>query len=364
MSFGVLLGLVLFASLAVATTFFIGSVTYVRGEVSELLPPELALAVDGPLRTLLTSQAATLFVLGLLLSIIIYFVLIYLIARPVKRLEKAMNQYAETGERVSIPDIEMAPREVKSLAVSFDTLVDRIGEGRKHDADMARVKSDFISTAAHQLRTPLTGIRWAHEALLKEKLTESQKVLVESAVEKSKDLVAIVGTLLDISAIESGKYKYVFQPVDMGAVLEELAHDFAPIAADAKVTFFFSREEGIVVPPARADRERIKWVLNNLIENAIVYTPPGGTVRLSLSAAEHRVFIKVKDSGIGIAPEDRANIFERFYRAKNAIDKQQKGNGLGLYIARTIATDHGGDLSFGANTEGSGTTFTLSLPVA
>lgn len=360
----VLLGVVLFVGVAAASTFFFFSALFLRGEVSALLSPELALSIDGPLRMLLAGQALSLVAIGAIITVIVFVILSLLVARPLKRLERAMNTYAQTGERAAIEGIEGAPREVKAIASSFDALIDRVNESHTRDTEISRVKSDFISTAAHQLRTPLTGIRWAHEALLKENLTESQKVLVESAVEKSKDLVAIVGTLLDISAIESGKYKYTFAPVDMHTLLEELSKDFTQASQAAKVSLFYSREGDAVAPIAKVDKERIKWVLNNLIENAIAYTPESGTVRISLQVAEHRLFVRVKDSGIGIKPEDRANIFERFYRAKNAIDKRQQGNGLGLYIARTIATDHGGDLSFTSNTEGPGTTFTLSLPVS
>ncbi len=364
MSFALLLGLVLFAVLAVASALFFFFAFLLRGEVIALLPVETALQIDGPLKVLLATQTIAILAVGFFATLAVFFALSAFVARPLKRLEKAMQQYAADGTRASIEDIEGAPREVKAIATSFDTLIDTVNESHKRDTEISRVKSDFISTAAHQLRTPLTGIRWAHEALLKEPLTESQKVLVESAVEKSKDLVGVVGTLLDISAIESGKYKYAFAPVDMHALLEELAKDFAPSATAAKVNLFFSHDEASNTPTAKADRERIKWVLNNLIENAIFYTPENGTVRLSLEAAEHRLFVRIKDTGIGIQKEDQANIFERFYRAKNAIDKRQQGNGLGLYIARTIATDHGGDLSFAANAEGPGTTFTLSLPIA
>jgi two-component system sensor histidine kinase BaeS len=120
----------------------------------------------------------------------------------------------------------------------------------------------------------------------------------------------------------------------------------------------------VQVPAVRADRERIKWVLSNIVENAVRYTPAGGTVQLGLALGPGIVFIHVRDTGIGIEPKDRSNIFERFYRAENAIAKENAGNGLGLYIARTIATDHGGDLNFKENTDGPGTTFTLSLPIA
>lgn len=364
MSSRVLIALVLLVAVAIISALFFVSAAFLRSEVGALLSPSVALEIDGPLRSLLAGQAIALLAANLVLAGAIFYAFSLFIARPLQRLSRAIDAYSATGERSPIPGIAEAPKEMQSLAASYEALVVRVEDSHKRDMEISRVKSDFISTAAHQLRTPLTGIRWAHEALLKENLTENQKILVDSAIEKSKDLVAVVGTLLDISAIESGKYQYKFASVDLHPLLEEIATDFAPLATSNKITLFYAHEEGAVVPPAYVDRERIKWVLNNLVENALVYTPSGGTVRLSVDAAERRIFIRVKDSGIGIDAKDRANIFERFFRAGNAISKQNKGNGLGLYIARTIATDHGGDLSFLSNQEGPGTTFVLSLPIA
>jgi signal transduction histidine kinase len=103
--------------------------------------------------------------------------------------------------------------------------------------------------------------------------------------------------------------------------------------------------------------------LNNLIENAIRYTPAGGSIHISIGVVATQIQVRVTDTGIGIPQQERGNIFERFYRAGNAIAKENAGNGLGLYIARTIANDHGGDLDFIQNTNGPGTTFILSFPV-
>ncbi len=364
MSFRTILGVVIAVAVGVFVIGVLGSAELMRGQVYASFNGTLAVQVDAVLQNLLIQHVVLLFVLSIVVSVIVFFVISALIAKPLKLLARAMSEYAEAGTRVEVPLLESAPSEIRSMAISFDSFMSHADESHKHDTEVSRVKSDFISTAAHQFRTPLTGIRWALEALQKEQLTESQKALVASAVDKSHDLVGIVGTLLDISAIESGKYQYKFQPTDMRLVVEQLVTDFGPLASQKRVSLFYSHEEGQEYPPARADHERIKWVLNNLIENAIQYTPENGTVRVSIETAERRIFIRVKDSGIGIMPEDRSNIFQRFYRAKNAVSKEQKGNGLGLYIARTIATDHGGDLSFIPNSEGTGTTFVLSLPVA
>jgi signal transduction histidine kinase len=364
MSFRTMLGVVIAVAVGIFVIIILASTELMRGQIYNSFNPTLAVQVDAVLQNLLMQHILVLFVVSIVVSSVTFWIISALVAKPLKLLAKVMNEYVQTETRVEVPLLENAPSEIRSLAVSFDSFMSHTEESHKHDTEVSRVKSDFISTAAHQFRTPLTGIRWALEALQKEQLTENQKALVASAVDKSHDLVGIVGTLLDISAIESGKYQYKFQPTNMREMVERLMSDFTPLASQKKVSLFYSHEEGQEYPPARADSERIKWVLNNLIENAIQYTPENGTVRVSIETAERRIFIRVKDSGIGILPEDRSNIFERFYRAKNAISKEQKGNGLGLYIARTIATDHGGDLSFIPNTEGIGTTFVLSLPVA
>ncbi len=285
------------------------------------------------------------------------------IARPLKGIRNAMSAFAKDGTRLPFTVPSSAPSDVRSLAQSLAALMEGVEKLHKRDAEVSRVKSDFISTAAHQLRTPLTGIRWALEALEKDNITEEQRSLVKSATDKSHELVAIVGTLLDISSIESGKYKYHMEPVNLDALAAEVITDLSPLASLRQVSLSLMHAR-VAVPPVRADRERMKWVVTNLIENAIRYTPAGGSVTAAIDVASGRVYLMVRDTGIGIAAEDRGNIFERFYRAQNAVAKENQGNGLGLYIARTIATDHGGDLNFAENKEGPGTTFTLTLPTA
>jgi len=350
-----LLASVFMASIAVIAVVAV----FLEGQLAPLVS---SLETSAHFRTLILQVSGALFVTALLLLAAVFFAVGRFIGRPVSGVVAAMKAFAETGTAQALP-AESGPKEIRELAAAFSSFAGRVEEAHKHDMEISRVKSDFISTAAHQLRTPLTGIRWALEALEREPLTEEQKALVASAVEKSRQLVAVVGTLLDISSIESGKYKYEFAPVALVSLAEEVVRDFAALAGKSQVSLTFEKsdEAGAVV---RADRERIRWVLNNLVENAIRYTPAGGAVRVTTETAPGRAYIRVRDTGIGIKPEDRGNIFERFYRAPNAIAKENGGNGLGLYIARTIATDHGGDLNFEANEAGLGTVFTLSLPLA
>jgi signal transduction histidine kinase len=351
-------------ALAAILGFILLSANLLWQEMGLLLPPDVYF--NGQYvssYTFLIQNAVLLFLFVILVFLFLFLLIDRTIIRPFRSIAVAMDSFTKYNKQIPLPPFSRTTKEIRVLADVFTNFTDNVEDLHKKDMEVSRVKSDFISTAAHQLRTPLTGIRWALEALEKENLPEDQKALVSSAVEKSHDLVAIVGTLLDISSIESGKYKYTYEPTDITALLEGVAKDFEPLAEKGSVTLYYSKSEQ-PIPAVRADRERIKWVLNNLVENAIRYTPAHGSVQISVEAVSTEVIIKVRDTGIGILPEDRDNIFERFYRAGNAIAKENQGNGLGLYIARTIATDHGGDLNFEENKEGPGTTFSLSLPMA
>lgn len=357
------IGFTLCAILALSVAVILAALGYLRDQVFAILPEVLVFEADTAFREVLFGQAAIMLVASVVLLFVAFVAIDALVTKPLRRITDALDAYARDGARIPLPDGASGPREIRSLQLSVASLIERADSVHKRDVDVSRMKSDFISTAAHQFRTPLTGIRWALEALEKEPLTEEQMALVKSALGKSRDLVGIVGTLLDISSIESGKYRYKFAPTDLAELAAEVARDFVTMAAARQVAVMFQGAEERP-PMARADRERVKWVVNNLVENAIRYTPSGGTVRISAEAGSGRVFLRVKDTGIGIPESDRGNIFERFYRAGNAVQKENAGSGLGLYIARTIAKDHGGELSFEPNRDGPGTTFVLSVPVA
>ena len=181
---------------------------------------------------------------------------------PLKQLLKVMSAFTADGTRLPLPKLSGTASEIRALPESFNGLQIRT-EAHKKDSEISRVKSDFISTAAHQLRTPLTGIRWALEALQNQNLTEEQKALVKNAVDKSHDLVAIVGTLLDISSIESGKYKYTFELCDLDELLIPDCQDFPRSLRKITCSSFYAKES-TPLPKVNVDKERIKWVLNNL----------------------------------------------------------------------------------------------------
>jgi len=340
------------------------SISYVL--VAEQMQYILPYADEGntarSIQILLMQHSAIILTFSTLITVVSFLILSRSIVKPLGAMVEAIEGFMFKNEKLVLSDFVEAPAEIRKLAEVLSEFAIKSEEAHVRDTEISRVKSDFISTAAHQFRTPLTGIRWALEALEKEPLTGSQKALVASAVEKSHSLVSIVGTLLDISSIESGKYKYQFIAGDLNELVRVTVRDFGELAARTQVSVIFVPSE-TPPPPVRMDRERIRWVLNNIIENALRYTPPNGSVRVTIEVSAARAYVHVRDTGIGIQPKDQGNIFERFYRAENAVTKENSGNGLGLYIARTIATDHGGDLNFKANEGALGTTFTLALPI-
>ena len=355
---------VLLAVLAIViagVSVFIGSRT-LEGNIlaflgTNTLPPEF----EQQLMDIIVAQGLITLITFLFLALIVVILLERMVVRPLNMLSAVIGQFGTGMKAADIPDPKGAPHEISHIFETFSDMARHIEEARKRDEEMSQVKSDFISTAAHQLRTPLTGIRWALEAMEKEPLDEGKKAVIQDALEKNKQLIQIVRTLLDVSAIESGRYNYEFSPTSLPELIGKTIEQLDEHASRQNVTVRFTEPEH--VPDVRADEERLRWVLINLIENAIRYTPPDGTVTISVEPVRGRVFVYIHDTGIGIPDSERHNIFERFYRGKEAAKMQNAGSGLGLYIARNVVRDHGGDLDFTSNTEGIGTTFFFSVPL-
>lgn len=339
---------------------------FVRYSINTLAADNLSLGTtefSRSLSSITLFQYVAIVLLGLFIIFTVFLLLNKFIFAPLKALSATIKDFSK-NMNISVP-ILAGPMliEMSSIFNAVAEMIKKVETAHLKDLEISKTKSDFISTAAHQLRTPLTGIRWTLEALEKdENLSTAKKQMVTDALGKNKQLVAIVKTLLDVSAIESGKYKYTFENIDIVKLANQSIEEFSKFALDRNVHVSMNLEEE--VPVVRADAERIRWVLNNIIENAIKYTPDKGSVKISFRNMSNRVFIYISDTGIGIPEQDRVNIFNRFYRGKNASIKENEGNGLGLYIARNVVRDHGGDLEFKANGSGIGTTFFFSLPMA
>jgi len=220
------------------------------------------------------------------------------------------------------------------------------------------VKTGLISTVSHELKTPLTSIRLAIHLVLSEKigdLTPKQMEVLEAAREDSDRLYQVIEDLLDISRIESGEAGIRLEPVNVQELVLRVTDKVRAAFRDHRVTL--KTEVAPDVPQVLADPARLALVFDNLLSNALKYTPAGGEVRVAAQAVDGRVHFTVKDTGAGIAPEYLPLIFEKFFRVPG---QDQASSGLGLTIAKQIVEAHGGAIGV-ASLVGQGTTFTVDL---
>lgn len=217
---------------------------------------------------------------------------------------------------------------------------------RTREAELVRSKSDFITIASHQLRTPLTEISWALESVLATpQLDEATKQVIAHTLESMRSLTRTTEDLLGVAKMEEGRFGYQFAPADIKAFLDDLLGRVLPVVQQAGLQLFFDPGQG-EMPPVYMDKEKIAMVVNNFIENAIRYNVPRGEITVSLEALTDAPYVRVsvKDTGIGIPQESVNNMFTRFFRADNARKSVANGSGLGLYIAKNIVQSHGGQI--------------------
>ena len=220
------------------------------------------------------------------------------------------------------------------------------------------MRRDFVSNVSHELRTPLAGIRAAAETLQEGALDDrpaAQEFLGHIQRETDR-MTQLVEELLELSRIESGAVPFSFERIDAVALVRNTVKRFRQQAERAGLTLRPDVLEGLL--PIVGDGERLERALGNLVANAIKFTPPGGEIRLSAEAGEVEVTISVSDTGIGIEPEQRERVFERFYKADRG---RGSGTGLGLAIVKHIVQAHGGSVSLESR-PGHGSTFSVHLP--
>ncbi len=233
---------------------------------------------------------------------------------------------------------------------------------RTREVGLLRAKSEFIEIASHQLRTPLTGIKWGWETLNSTALAPDQKELVASGLQVTKRLQGIIDDILDVSRIEEGRFGYNFSNQDLIEFLSHAVEEAGFTGAKYQVRVYFDRPAQKTIP-VTIDSKKISIVLSNLIDNALKYNVRNGevVVKAELIPGEPYAQVSVRDTGIGISEQDLAKIFAKFFRSENATRVAVEGTGLGLYIARNIVERHGGKI-WAASELNRGTTFFFTLP--
>lgn len=226
-----------------------------------------------------------------------------------------------------------------------------------------KAKSEFIGIASHQLRTPLTGIRWFNELLLKNReknLNNKQINFLNQINESNQRMIKLVNDLLDVSHIETGrKFEVVLGEFKIAEIIQDVIQENAFLINNKKLKINNQIPTDLVI---FADRDKIRQVLLNLLSNATKYSAEGKTITFSASRHKNQATICVADQGIGIPERQQKNIFSKFFRASNASLQNSNGTGLGLYIAREVVRAHDGELWFESK-EGRGSNFCFSLPL-
>ena len=230
-------------------------------------------------------------------------------------------------------------------------------------AEASRMKSEFISVVSHQLRSPLSNLKWAIEFLMSgridrvaEKQTEYFKILKENIARMGE----LISDLLTVSRIESATLPLRKKEFSLEDLIKKLISEFEPLAKASNVEMKFNVQPNLSL--ALADSSQIKLVIENLLDNAIRYIKDKGEVKMKLEKKGKNLYFEINDNGVGIPKKDQKYIFQKFFRSENILKYQTLGSGLGLYIAKAIIERSGGKIGFQSE-ENKGSTFWLTLPI-
>lgn len=281
-----------------------------------------------------------------------------------KKLEEEMvnNQVQINALRNFNKELEKDTRELRAKDFELSRANQRL-------ETLEEAKSKFVSVTAHQLRTPLSAIKWTFDMVLTGGLgpvNSEQKEFLSKGFDSTQRMIRIVNDLLHVDQMDTDKIDLKYEKVNLNSLLESVSFEFTNQATSKEIKFEVKAPVK-ALPEIEADQVKLRIVLENLIDNAIKYTPKGGAVTVTLSdaklnTAQSMVEIIVSDSGIGIPESEKSKIFSKFFRATNAIRTEPDGSGIGLYISKDIIEKHGGSLWYESSPE-KGSSFHLALPL-
>ncbi len=226
-----------------------------------------------------------------------------------------------------------------------------------------RMKSEFVSLVSHELRTPITSIMGYMDLVLDGDagpLNDEQREYLDIAQRNTTRLSSLVGDLLDVSRLESGAVHLKYATLDIRDLVAEVVQLLGPIIREKEQTII--QELPLDLPAVSGDSDRLTQVITNLISNAHKYTPAGGTISVTAESLGNKIKLAVRDTGIGLTPEEQAQLFTKFYRADNPATKKVGGTGLGLWITRSLVEMHGGAISVESLPD-KGSTFSFTIPI-
>lgn len=243
----------------------------------------------------------------------------------------------------------------------------RIFRDITYEREVDRAKTEFVSLASHQLRTPLSTVNWYTEMLLAGdagELNAQQRKYLDEVYASNQRMVELVNALLDVSCLELGTFVIDPQTVDVKKLAESVIAEQMPQIGFKNMAFSFSCAEDVSF--MRADPKLVRMVMQNILSNAVKYTPPEGKISMLLTRANRKdILLRVTDTGYGIPDNQKEKICTKFFRADNVRSKDTDGTGLGLYIVKSVIENAGGKIWFTSSAEEgkSGTTFYAILPI-
>ena len=231
-------------------------------------------------------------------------------------------------------------------------------------AKLNKMKSEFVAIASHQLRTPLSAIKWETELFLskaKKKLTKKQYDQIENISLINEQMIRLVNDLLDVARIDQNRLILKKQRFNLFELTNNIIKEIIPKAKSKHIEMTINNNTNL--PAVLGDTNKVSLALENLIDNAVKYTNNGGKIKVSIYRDKGFLIFEIKDNGVGIPEEQVGRVFEKFFRSDNIAKYQTEGTGLGLYIAKNIIEQLGGEIWF-KSIENVGSVFSFSLPIS
>jgi PAS domain S-box-containing protein len=278
-------------------------------------------------------------------------------------LNRTIEQVALRRDGSEFPvELTISPLRVGGEHV-FNSFIRDVTERQQAQREAERLKDEFFALVSHELRTPLTSIAGYLELVkddTKDKLSEEEFKHLEIMERNTDRLLRLVGDILLVAQVQAGTFTVTKRPGDLATVVAHSVEAACPVAESKGIALNLHREP---VPPVEGDSDRLSQLLDNLISNALKFTPAGERIDVNLQSSGGEVLVEVRNTGSYLSPEEREQLFERFFRASEAVDQAIGGVGLGLAICKAIAEAHGGGISVSSE-EGVATTFTVRLPAS
>lgn len=291
--------------------------------------------------------------IALLLSLVLAFVIARWVADPLQKVIAAARTIPQDAIQ---PVSESGPHEVRELMRAFNAMLARVKSSQNS-------QRDFVANVSHELKTPLTSIQGFAQAIIDgtADTPEAQHMAAEVIYNEAGRMHRLALDLLDLARLEAGTADLKMSAVDMAALLEGIKEKFSPLAAKGGVNLILTLSEQL--PILMGDGDRLAQVFTNLVDNALKFTPPGGTVTIWPACVKGEMQVSVTDTGKGIPTQALPHIFDRFYQADTSRTGGEKhGAGLGLAIVQEIVIEHGGRISV-RSAQGRGTGFIVHLPL-